>query len=99
MHMSLINSLIYMQNLDEVEAQMKKISYNAPLGRISCSRTWGLCFYIYIYIDIDWFLNKLFIMLDYNQKCAMNEDFNYFNLTFWERERHPPQWLSAMSST
>ena len=38
-------------------------------------------------------------MLDYNQKCAMNEDFNYFNLTFWERERHPPQWLSAMSST
>ena len=30
-------------------------------------------------------------MLDYNQKCAMNEDFNYFNLTFWERERgtHP----------
>ena len=64
-----------MQNLDEMEAQMKKIYilYNAPLGRTACSRTWGLC--LYIYIDIDWFLNKLFIMLDYNQKCAMNEDF------------------------
>ena len=34
-------------------------STNVPLGRASCSLTWGLCFYIcvyiYIYILIDWF--------------------------------------------
>ena len=29
---------------------MRRISYNVPLGRISCFPTWGLYFYIYIYI-------------------------------------------------